>query len=85
MHPMPADPRSIQDQMNEWRSDLAVALSLLTAIPLRLEHKATPDLARATRLYPVAGLLVGLIGGGVYWLASAMGLPPPAAGDLRAN
>ncbi len=79
---MPADRGSIQDELGKWRSDLAVALSLLTTIPLRQEQAAAPEHARATRLYPLAGLLVGLAGGGVHWLASAIGLPPLAAGLL---
>lgn len=66
-----------------WIADLRAALSLLTRIPAGFPKAAQPeDLARAARLYPLAGLLVGLAGGAVFWLAHWLGLPAVIAALL---
>ncbi len=66
-----------------WWTDLKVALIFLTRLPLRHRADITPaDLTRATGVYPLAGLLVGLVGGGAYWLAGALGLSTHIAGFL---
>ena len=70
-----------------WRQDLFLALSFLTRLPVgRLApalpeatagaESATPQmrLAEAARAFPLAGLVVGLAGGLVYWIAIQIGL-----------
>ena len=67
-----------------WRRDLFLALSFFTRLPVgRLApavdpaHVATTpqaQLAGAARAFPLAGLVVGLAGGLVYWIAIRIGL-----------
>ena len=62
-------------------ADLRAGLSLFTRLPLGQRTEVAPgQLARATRLSPVAGLAVGLVGAGLFWLAAQLGLPPLVAG-----
>ena len=64
-----------------WWTDFKVALIFLTRIPLRIAHEIPGrDLARALRLAAAVGLIVGLLGGAAYWLATLLGLPPLVAG-----
>lgn len=61
--------------------DFPAALVLLTRLPLpRLPERAFSAAARATWSYPLVGLLVGLIAGCVWWMASD--LPSPLAAGL---
>lgn len=63
--------------------EFATALGFLTRLPVpRPPAGAAVPLARALRLAPLAGLLVGLIGAGVFWVASETGLAPMLAGLL---
>jgi adenosylcobinamide-GDP ribazoletransferase len=57
-----------------------VAIVFLTRLPLRLEGEVSAlETARACRLYPLVGALLGLAGAAIYALA-ALALPPlPAA------
>lgn len=55
-----------------WLADLRVALGFLTRLPV---GGARGDLARAARLFPLAGALVGLAGGILYAIALWLGLP----------
>ncbi|MDJ0946482.1 MAG: adenosylcobinamide-GDP ribazoletransferase [Kiloniellales bacterium] len=65
------------------RKDFFTALGFLTRLPLpRGVTLATGDLRRAQRLFPLAGLVVGLIGALTFWLASRLGLGPWPAGAL---
>ncbi len=65
-----------------WR-EFATALGFLTRLPVpRPPAGAAVPLGRALRLAPLAGLLVGLIGAGVFWIASETGLAPILAGLL---
>ena len=65
------------------RQDFFTALGFLTRLPLpRGVTLAAGDLRRAQRLFPLAGLVVGLIGALVFWLASRLGLEPWAAAAL---
>lgn len=65
------------------RQDFFTALGFLTRLPLpRGATLAAEDLRRAQRLFPLAGLVVGLIGALAFWLASALGLGPWPAGAL---
>ncbi len=62
--------------------DVAVSLVFLTRVPparLGLDADAVPDLRGAVRVFPIAGGLIGVAGGTVLLLGSAIGLPPLAA------
>lgn len=62
--------------------DIAVALAFLTRIPaarLGPDPADTADLRRAVRVFPVAGALIGTVGGLVLLLGNALGLPPLAS------
>ncbi|WP_296764508.1 adenosylcobinamide-GDP ribazoletransferase [Sediminimonas sp.] len=62
--------------------DVAVALSLLTRLPL---NPGAADFTRATAAvwaYPLAGLAVAAIAGMISWAAQALGLPAPLAAGL---
>jgi adenosylcobinamide-GDP ribazoletransferase len=69
-------------QLAELWTDLRVATGFLTRLPTGAAGLvgAQPALSRATRVYPVVGLGIGLAGGAVFWLAAALGLPPSIAG-----
>ncbi len=60
-------------------ADLHALLVFMTRLPLpRLV--GAPDLSRALRLAPLAGLVVGAIAGAIFWLCVALGLSAlPAA------
>ena len=64
-------------------ADIRIAISLSTRIPV---GPATPvaqgDIARATWALPLAGILVGLAGALVYWLATRAHLQPEPAAML---
>jgi adenosylcobinamide-GDP ribazoletransferase len=64
-------------------ADMRIAISLSTRIPV---GSATPaaegDIARASWALPVAGILVGLVGTIVYWLATRAHLQPEPAAML---
>jgi adenosylcobinamide-GDP ribazoletransferase len=64
-------------------ADVRIAISLSTRI---LVGSATPaaegDIARASWALPVAGILVGLVGAIVYWLATRAHLQPEPAAML---
>ena len=64
-----------------WASWLA-ALGFLTRLPAGRRHGAGPSLAEAGAAFPLVGLLVGLIGAVVFWLASALSLGPVIAALL---
>ena len=56
-------------------TDLKIALIFMTRLPLRHAGAISgEDLARATWANPLAGALIGAIGGGAYALAFALGL-----------
>ena len=81
-HPTRTVPRMPSDlTMKSLWTDLRIALTFLTRLPAgRVEAFRPEDLARALRVAPPVGCLVGLVGGGAYWLAALIGLPPLAAG-----
>ncbi len=65
-----------------WRRFL-LATSLLTRVPLAaVAQSGSQDLGHSLGLAPLVGILLGLAGGAVFWLASSLGLPPLAAGLL---
>jgi adenosylcobinamide-GDP ribazoletransferase len=78
------------EDWNEWRpwlaargNELKTALLFSTRLPLPFPHAVTAGAAgigEAAWALPLAGLLVGLIGGAVYALAQRLGVPAfPAA------
>jgi adenosylcobinamide-GDP ribazoletransferase len=69
-------------QLAEWWTDLRVAAGFLTRLPTgaTVPPGAERVLSRATRVYPVVGLGIGLAGGAAFWLATTLGLPPLIAG-----
>ncbi len=46
------------------------------ALPWEDDPHGLPDFSRMTRMLPLAGALIGMIGGGVLWLALGLGLGP---------
>ena len=64
-----------------WWVDLKVALALLTRLPMGPPGDAeAPDIARAGRVMPLAGALIGLVGAAAFWLSGGLGLPPLVSG-----
>ncbi len=67
--------------MRRLGADLVAAGQLLTRLPLaRWSARHPPDARRTVWAYPIIGGLVGAAGGGAYWSARAVGLPPVLAG-----
>jgi adenosylcobinamide-GDP ribazoletransferase len=63
--------------------DLKISIIFCTRLPLaHAKPIASSDIAGASWAMPIAGALVGLIGAAVYWLTSAVGLPPFSAAAL---
>lgn len=63
-----------------WAEDLRVAALFFTRLPLGLPGEVTGEsLARALRAAPLIGLASGLLGGGAFALARALGLAPPGS------
>lgn len=68
-----------------FAGDLKSALAFLTRVPagwLGMAVDRRPDFTRASGLFPVAGVLIGIVGGIVLALASAIGVPPLVAAAL---
>ncbi len=64
-----------------WWADLKVVLALLTRLPMGPRGDAeAPDIARAGRVMPLAGALIGLVGAAAFWLSAGLGLPPLVSG-----
>lgn len=64
-----------------WRDEFLAAFRFLTRLPLGAarDDAAPPSLAVTVWAFPLVGLVVGLIGGIVYVIASAVALPALAA------
>jgi adenosylcobinamide-GDP ribazoletransferase len=62
-------------------NDGKVALAFLTRLPVRPDRRwQGTDLAASVAMFPVVGVLVGMLGALAYAVATAIGLPPlPAA------
>ena len=60
-------------------NDLKVALAFLTRIPIN--HGPQISLRRSAALFPLVGALIGLIGGFVFYLSSAI-LPPLVSASI---
>lgn len=67
-----ADPPPAWHPGGLWR-DIRVALAFFTRLPVKAPMDGG-SLAGAARAFPVAGLVLGLIGSGVYLLAMELGL-----------
>jgi adenosylcobinamide-GDP ribazoletransferase len=66
-----------------WRDDCVIAAAFLTRLPVwRWVEVPSGDLHRAMRAFPLVGLLVGAIGAAAYRVATALGVPVPAAALL---
>jgi adenosylcobinamide-GDP ribazoletransferase len=65
-------------------TDIRTGLAFCTRLPLKPAPGAdlAEDLARASWTFPIAGALIGLVGGVVYWLADGLGLDPLVAATL---
>lgn len=64
-----------------WADDLRVATIFFTRLPIHSSDEITGEgIMRALRAWPLVGLGVGLSGGLIYFLATALGLAPLAAG-----
>lgn len=58
-----------------WRH-LTLAVGLLTRLPLTLTMLPDDaDCVRAMRAFPLVGLIVGMVGGAVFWIAGQLHLP----------
>jgi adenosylcobinamide-GDP ribazoletransferase len=63
-----------------WATDLRVAVGFLTRLPVpQPETLPSGGLAQAMRAFPVAGAVVGLLAGGVFWLGAQAFTPVIAA------
>ena len=60
-------------------NDLKVALAFLTRIPINLGPQIS--LRRSAALFPLVGALIGLIGGLVFYVSSAI-LPPLVSASI---
>jgi len=70
-------------QCREWMDDLSLAVGLLTRVPMPHPVAATTeDLARAQRVFPLVGALIGLVVGLVDRCLLAMSVPALAAAVL---
>ena len=73
---------SIPATLNGWWRDTRVALAFLTRLPIPVapEDVAAKDaLAKASRAFPIVGLVVGLVAGGVILLGFWLRLGPLAS------
>ncbi len=60
---------------SRWLSDLRLALMLLTRLPTgKSASPADATVARAAWIFPLVGLLVGAAGGGIFMMASYLGI-----------
>jgi adenosylcobinamide-GDP ribazoletransferase len=66
---------SYTESLRQLLTDLRIAISLCTRLPVGPPTSAGEgDVARASWAFPVAGLVVGLAGAAVYWMAARVNL-----------
>ena len=71
------------DTVSDLLTDVRIAVSLCTRVPVAPAKPAGEgEIARASWALPLAGLLIGLAGAVVYWLAKRAHLPPQADAAL---
>ena len=68
--------------MNEWLDDFKMAIGFLTRLPVPHPDDATANFARAYRMFPVVGALIGLAIGLFGLVLGLVGVPDPAAAAL---
>ncbi|EJW09977.1 Cobalamin synthase [Rhodovulum sp. PH10] len=76
-------PFSNTNSLRDWRDDMRVAIALLTRIPMTHPDGPAPSyLARALRVFPLVGALIGAIVGLVYLALHGLGVPAPVGAAL---
>ena len=66
--------------LEQRAQELNTSLGFCTRLPLPRTPTGSGDIAKAAWAFPLAGIVVGLIGAAVYGIAHRLGLPPwPAA------
>ena len=79
----PPSTQSSASGLAAWFDDLLFAIIFLTRVPLPAGSAArSHPLATAMRTFPVAGALIGVVGGLTFIAASALGAPRPLCGVL---
>ncbi len=69
--------------LSTWWIDVKAALGMLTRLPVPHDADSVElDLARATRAYPIVGVLIGIAGAAAYLVCDGLGLPPLASALL---
>ena len=63
-----------ESEFTRWLGDFHLALGFLTRLPLKIDW-GTGDLGRAFRAFPLAGALIGALGGAAFWICTQFGLP----------
>jgi adenosylcobinamide-GDP ribazoletransferase len=74
-----------QTELSALLADLRASIIFLTRIPgglLGANPDVRPDFRRAARVFPIVGALIGMVGGAVIVVASALGEPPLIATGL---
>ncbi len=66
----------------DWTSDIRTMVMFFTRLPVKTVDDDTFDFTRALRAAPLAGLVVGGCGGGVFAVSSALGIAGMAASTL---
>jgi adenosylcobinamide-GDP ribazoletransferase len=75
--------KSYAETAHDLLTDLRIAISLCTRLPIGPSATAGDgEVARASWAFPVAGLVVGLFGAAIYWLAARAHVPPLPASAL---
>jgi len=67
------------EMLRERLAELAAAVALLTRLPVPKLSLPAPRGAESVWAYPLVGAMVGALGGGAYWLAAWLSLPPALA------
>lgn len=80
----PMTPNDLRREATEVVADLRTALGFLTRIPQTWfgGSPERPDFGRATRVFPVVGAVVGIVGGLVLFAGQRIGMPPFLAAAL---
>lgn len=70
------------DRLRQVRDDVALAVLLLSRLPVPYRVEDTGRTAAAAWAWPLVGLLVGGLASGAAWLALNLGLPAPMAAGV---
>jgi adenosylcobinamide-GDP ribazoletransferase len=75
--------KSYTETAHDLIIDLRIAISLCTRLPIGPSAKISDgEVARASWALPIAGLVVGLFGAAIYWIAARSHVPPLPASAL---